>query len=292
MADTVRDVAVPVLAYRFGVNRMFGERPWFWEGHVQDALAGHLASAGWDVREAANTELKAPGIDLLATKDHRWLAIEVKGFPNTTYDHGPRRGQPKPTQPTNQARQWFSHALLSMMLLRNKRPDAEIAICFPRFVTYENLVQRTEVSFGLLGFGVYFVNQDGSADLAHPHQPVGVEVEERTEVPAASREVGGTDRGFAAWRDATCRDEILAAFVRLERRHGRAVFAPVEIVQEVLAVTDRYPEHTIRTEIVSRMCAEAPVHHAVVYDDLERVGRGQYRVRARGWGGAPGNGSG
>lgn len=79
---------------------------------------------------------------------------------------------PKPTQPTNQARQWFSHALLGMMLLRDKRPDAEIAICFPRYTTYENLVRRTSVSFGLLGFGVYFVNADGAVDLVLPHGAV------------------------------------------------------------------------------------------------------------------------
>jgi hypothetical protein len=146
-----------------------GDRPWFWEGRVQDVLAVHLMDEGWEVREAADTESKAPGIDLLATKEERWLAIEVKGYPSTTYDHGPKRGQPKPTQPTNQARQWFSHALLGMMLLRDKRPDAEIAICFPRFTTYENLVKRTSVSFTLLGFGVYFVNEGGAVDLALSH---------------------------------------------------------------------------------------------------------------------------
>ena len=35
-----------------------------------------------------------------------------------------------------------------------------------------------------------------------------------------------------------------------------------------------------RTEIVSRMCADAPVHHATAYEDLERVSRGQYRRRS------------
>jgi hypothetical protein len=98
---------------------------------------------------------------------------------------------------------------------------------------------------------------------------------------SAQPEVGEAARGVAAGREGTCRAEILAAFGRLERRHGRAVFAPVEIVQEVLAVTDRYPAHTIRTEIVSRLYAEAPVHHAVAYDDLERVGRGRYRAWER-----------
>jgi hypothetical protein len=150
------------------------ERPWYWEGHVQDALARHLTSVGWSVTEVADTESKAPGIDLVATKDGRWLAVEVKGYPSTTYDHGPKRGQPKPTQPTNQARQWFSHALLGTMLLRGKRPDAEVALAFPRFKTYESLVERTRFSFDLLGFGVYLVSDSGSADLVLPHRAVGV----------------------------------------------------------------------------------------------------------------------
>jgi hypothetical protein len=75
------------------------ERPWFWEGRVQAALAVALEQAGWQVTQLADTETKAPGIDLLATMGERWLAIEVKGYPNTTYEHGPKRGQPKPTQP-------------------------------------------------------------------------------------------------------------------------------------------------------------------------------------------------
>jgi len=77
------------------------ERPWFWEGHVQTAVAAALEADGWIVTEAADTESKAPGIDLVATMDGRWLAIEVKSYPNTTYDHRPKRGQSKPTQPTS-----------------------------------------------------------------------------------------------------------------------------------------------------------------------------------------------
>lgn len=79
---------------------------------------------------------------------------------------------PKPTQPANQARQWFSHALLGMMLLRDRRPNAEIALAFPRFGTYGNLVARTHVSLGRLGFGVYLVDEDGQFELVVPHRPV------------------------------------------------------------------------------------------------------------------------
>jgi hypothetical protein len=38
-----------------------------------------------------------------------------------------------------------------------------------------------------------------------------------------------------------------------------------------------YRPSTIRTHVVSRMCRDAPDHHAVTYDDLERVSPGLYR---------------
>jgi len=148
------------------------DRSWHWEGNVQTALERHLLAEGWTVTEVADTESKAPGIDLVARREGRWLAVEVKGYPSTTYEHGPKRGQPKPTQPSNQARQWFSHALLGMMLLLDRRPDAEIAIAFADFPTYRNLISRTRFSFGLLGFGVYLVAADGTVDLVVPHAPV------------------------------------------------------------------------------------------------------------------------
>lgn len=74
----------------------------------------------------------------------------------------------------------------------------------------------------------------------------------------------------------TCQDEVLAAFQRLISRTSREAFSPAEIVQEVMTVTSAYRESTIRTHVVSRMCANAPDHHDVVYHDLERVGRGMY----------------
>jgi hypothetical protein len=79
----------------------------------------------------------------------------------------------------------------------------------------------------------------------------------------------------------TCRDEIIETFEGLSRRHGRDTFSPSEIVREMRQDGSRYRESTIRTHVVSRMCANAPDHHAVVYDDLERVGPGMYKLRRR-----------
>jgi len=78
----------------------------------------------------------------------------------------------------------------------------------------------------------------------------------------------------------TCRDEVLAAFARLMARTSRDTFSLEEIVRDVRSQGSDYRESTIRTHITSRMCANAPDHHAVVYNDLERVDRGIYRLRS------------
>jgi len=38
-----------------------------------------------------------------------------------------------------------------------------------------------------------------------------------------------------------------------------------------------YSESTIRTHIVSKCCVNAPRHHAVVFNDFERIGRRLYK---------------
>ena len=67
------------------------DRPWFWEGNVQAALADYLTTAGWTVLTTADTEVKEAGIDILLEKGKRLMAVEVKGYPSTVYDHGPKR---------------------------------------------------------------------------------------------------------------------------------------------------------------------------------------------------------
>jgi len=59
----------------------------------------------------------------------------------------------------------------------------------------------------------------------------------------------------------------------LERRHGRQEFDRSEIVTEVLASDSTFAEATIRTHVTSRMCVDAPDHHASVFPAPERVAR-------------------
>lgn len=89
----------------------------------------------------------------------------MKGWPTTTYTRGPLAGHAKPTQPTNQARQWFSHALLTVMTLRQSKPDHEIAIGLPVVPRFRRLVAATDQALALLGIGLLFVRENGAVEV-------------------------------------------------------------------------------------------------------------------------------
>jgi hypothetical protein len=50
------------------------------------------------------------------------LLVEAKGYPSKNYRDPRRSGEVKPTNPTNQAQQWYSHALLKVVRLQTKNP--------------------------------------------------------------------------------------------------------------------------------------------------------------------------
>jgi hypothetical protein len=78
--------------------------------------------------------------------------------------------------------------------------------------------------------------------------------------------------------DMTCREEILECVRATLRRSGVDIFTIPEIISCMKKRGSRYAESTIRTHIVSRMCANAPDNHAITYRDLERTGHGEYRL--------------
>jgi len=77
----------------------------------------------------------------------------------------------------------------------------------------------------------------------------------------------------------TARDEILDALPAICSRTVDGTFTPEEVIDELRRRGSTYAPSTIRTHVVSRMCANAPDHHARTYDDLERVANGRYRRR-------------
>lgn len=136
-----------------------------WEGNVQDAIVAYLAGHGWTIVSAADTASQARGIDIVAERDGRRLLIEVKGYPGTTYARGAKAGQPKPTQPSLQAKHWLSDALLQTMRTREKHPDAEVAIGLPDMPRYRTLLGEIAGSLAALDVQVL---------LAHDNQTVTI----------------------------------------------------------------------------------------------------------------------
>lgn len=76
----------------------------------------------------------------------------------------------------------------------------------------------------------------------------------------------------------TCREEILECARASMRQSGLDHFTIPEILSCMKKRGSRFAESTIRTHIVSRMCANAPDNHAVTYRDFERTDRGEYRL--------------
>ena len=76
----------------------------------------------------------------------------------------------------------------------------------------------------------------------------------------------------------TCRDEILSCVQQLVAQNGKKEFTVQEVVNAMQTAGTKYAEATIRTHVTSRLCANAPDHHAVTYPDFVRVGEGVYRL--------------
>jgi hypothetical protein len=71
---------------------------------------------------------------------------------------------------------------------------------------------------------------------------------------------------------------VLAAARRIHAA-GQADFTVAEIVGQMQLAGTRYAQSTIDTHVRSRLCADAPDNHGTTYADLQRVGRGRYRLR-------------
>jgi Holliday junction resolvase-like predicted endonuclease len=128
------------------------------EADVQAQVVEHLAIDGWSIVRVANTASREQGIDIIATKEGRTLAIEVKEWPGTAYADPRRAHETKPTGPGLQARHWFSHAVLSALVMTNDHQDYEIAIGVPEMPTYRTLHGRIAPSLHTLGVQVLFVD--------------------------------------------------------------------------------------------------------------------------------------
>jgi hypothetical protein len=80
----------------------------------------------------------------------------------------------------------------------------------------------------------------------------------------------------------SCRNEILDCVHRITSQKGADEFTVQEVLDCMRIRGAGYRDSTIRTHITSRLCVNAPKHHAVRYPDLERTAPGTYRLTTAG----------
>ena len=135
---------------------------WYWEGNVVEVIARFLTQDGWAIVGKADTHSKERGVDIQANRSGRTLLLEAKGYPSKNYRDPRRAGEVKPTNPTNQAQQWYSHALLKVMRLQTKHPEAVVALGLPEFPRYRALFEETRGGLSKLNVAVLMVCADGT----------------------------------------------------------------------------------------------------------------------------------
>ena len=135
---------------------------WAWEGSIQEALVRWLELSGWTVERQADTASGEHGVDILASRADDRLAVEVKGYPQATYQRGERAGQPKKWHPASQARTYFGNAIHTALVMRDSLPGAQIVVAFPDVPGYRALLDQVYRSLAYLSVRALMVRSDGT----------------------------------------------------------------------------------------------------------------------------------
>jgi len=138
---------------------------WFWEGNVVETLATYLSNAGWKIISKANTRVKERGVDIHASRGGVVLLIEAKGYPSSSYRDPKRSAEQKRTNPSLQAQQWYSHAILKAMRLQTEYPNATVALALPDFPRYRVLFKETQAAFKKLGVAMLTIKQNNEIEI-------------------------------------------------------------------------------------------------------------------------------
>lgn len=141
---------------------------WCCESSVVESVVRHLKQQGWTIESIANTETRARGADIRASRDGETLIVEAKGYPSTVYARGENKGKPKPTKPGVQARHWYAQVLFDAILRQSQYPSAQVFIALPDFPVFTNFITRTRFALRKLGIGVYVVREKGAVETALP----------------------------------------------------------------------------------------------------------------------------
>ena len=128
---------------------------WFWEGNVQSAVVMYLVSQAYQIRSVADTASHQRGIDIIAEKEGTNLWVSVKGYP---------RGTTK-TNPSVQAGHWFKQAIFDIIEYRERNKDVILAVAFPDYPRYHNLVGKISWFKSVANYSYFWVKENGEVNI-------------------------------------------------------------------------------------------------------------------------------
>lgn len=144
---------------------------WFWEGNVQKKIIEYMKnSEGFEILESADTLSKARGPDILAEKNGIKRIVSVKGYPSDKYVDGDKVGLKKRTNPTIQAKNWFAEAIFDLIRAKSADEKIEIALGFPRYERYLNLLRKVKWLRERANLYCYLVNENGNVAVYGPDE--------------------------------------------------------------------------------------------------------------------------
>ncbi|MEM1985456.1 MAG: hypothetical protein QXG36_02860 [Nitrososphaeria archaeon] len=151
---------------------------WFWEGNVQNRIKEYMKrKEGFKIVHVSNPMTKEQGPDILAKRkiDNGSLErrqVSVKGYPSDKYVEGKKKGKKKRTRPPIQARHWFAEALFELILAKSEDQNLQIALGFPNFKVYLNLLNKIKWFRNKIGLFCYIVTEKGQVKLIKPDESI------------------------------------------------------------------------------------------------------------------------
>jgi len=131
------------------------QRPWFWEGNVQQVVVEYLRKVDYRIVRFADTATRQPGRDIEAESKIGPLWVTVKGYPEGTVR----------TRPSTQAGHWFKQALFDIVAWRGEDQAVELALAIPDFPRYRDLATRVAWLQPVARFTFIWVMEDGTVEV-------------------------------------------------------------------------------------------------------------------------------
>lgn len=146
-------------------------KDWFYEGNISRKIVDYLKSKGYKILKDNSENCKARGEDIIAENLLGCKEIvEVKGYPSIYHVKGKSKGQTKPTDPKQQAKHWFSEALIACIFNYKKHRTAGniiLAVGFPKFDRYFELIDSAKDYFTdhNMNVKVYLIGEIGDVTV-------------------------------------------------------------------------------------------------------------------------------